>query len=407
MTWERIDLNDPRYELPPEPPDLGDFLYSRRRHIISGPPESVKTLVCYDALLRIVRTGKRVAIIDFEMGPHGARTMLVELGATPGEIDLIWFVAPDEAPGNAIAAIIAWEPVAVLIDSSIGAFSVSGLDDNKRDQVEQFQRTWITPIRDADIATIVLDHVVKNVDERKNFAIGSERKGGGMDVHLGFKATKTLTRGGSGHVEVHVHKDRGAFLTRPIHLFIDLDSDAETHAITVTYRRPEGMPIASSGEARPTIKMDQIAKELAKYEGNPLAQKPLLEAVGGNAEKARAALRILVREGWVEEQVGGTGKANLYTLLRPYDKAADEASQTALNEPTSSPRPNLVQTSSGIGGKAYLVPSSVPLKGDEGSDEVAVASERVTSSVDEGGEPDAQDLELIAYYESLFNQEAT
>src|SRR5262249_15604209 len=79
-------------------------------------------------------------------------------------------------------------PVLVIIDAAAGAYALQGLDDNKRIEVERFAIEVLEPFRQRDIATIVLDHVTKNADTRGQFAIGSERKVGGADVHLGFKA---------------------------------------------------------------------------------------------------------------------------------------------------------------------------------------------------------------------------
>jgi hypothetical protein len=59
MSWEPINLRHVPDE-PPEPPDYLELVYRGRRHWISGPPESLKTLVAYIILLAAVRMGERV-----------------------------------------------------------------------------------------------------------------------------------------------------------------------------------------------------------------------------------------------------------------------------------------------------------------------------------------------------------
>src|SRR3954465_10608280 len=99
-----------------------------------------------------------------------------------------------------------------IVDAAAGAYDVSGLDDNKRAEVERFGRTWIVPFWQAGGTTLLLDHVVKNSETRGRYAIGSERKLGQVDVHLGLEALTNISRGGHGLIRVTVHKDRPAHL---------------------------------------------------------------------------------------------------------------------------------------------------------------------------------------------------
>src|SRR5205807_1588098 len=103
----------------------------------------------------------------------------------------------------------------VIIDAAAGAYDLQGLDDNKRKDVEEFMALWIEPFRLREVATIVIDHVTKSRDGRGKFAIGSERKIGSADVHLGFETVQPVRRGADGLYRVLVHKDRLGHLHRP------------------------------------------------------------------------------------------------------------------------------------------------------------------------------------------------
>jgi hypothetical protein len=78
---------------------------------------------------------------------------------------------------------------------------------------------------------IVLDHVVKNSDNRGKYAIGSERKTGGADVHLSFDTTTPISRGNVGRFKITTHKDRHGHLKRGHVADLELRSDPTTHAI--------------------------------------------------------------------------------------------------------------------------------------------------------------------------------
>jgi hypothetical protein len=141
----------------------------------------------------------------------------------------------------------------------MGAFHASGLDDNKRQDVEAFAAQWVTPLWQAGVGTVVLDHVTKAAEGRGKYAIGSERKVGQVDVHLGLEAVGTpLTRGGSGLVKVRVHKDRPGFLLRPCAAEIVLSSEPDTHRISFEIRAPADVAQGSGGDFRPTNLMEKV-----------------------------------------------------------------------------------------------------------------------------------------------------
>jgi hypothetical protein len=210
VTWLAVNLAAPEFDVPTEPPALCGLVYTGKRHALSGPPEAAKTLAAAIFGLEHDRaTGQRFALIDFEMGEHATRLLLHDLGAALEEIRQVYYV-PAEGPPQAddLFALHDAGVTLAVIDSAAGAYAVSGLDDNKRQDAETFSRAWIAPLWQLGVTTIVLDHVTKNSEARGRYAIGSERKLGTVDVHLGFEPVKALTRGGHGLVRVVTHKDR-------------------------------------------------------------------------------------------------------------------------------------------------------------------------------------------------------
>src|SRR5262249_48827941 len=135
-----------------------------------------------------------------------------------------------------IDAIVAEGVTFACIDAAAGAYDVSELDDNKRQDAEAFGRAWIDPLWRQGVTTLVLDHVVKNAEQRGKFAIGSERKAGRVDVHLGLHVVHQVSRGGDGLIRIDTHKDRPGWLTRPSAAELELRSDPDTHALTWTFQ---------------------------------------------------------------------------------------------------------------------------------------------------------------------------
>lgn len=353
VNWLRRDLTDPLLRVPPEPPAIEGLVYRKKRHVLSGPQESAKTLVAYWLLLQAHRQGNQVAIVDFEMGDVAASQLLIDLGASTDELAAIYYTEPEGPPtDHDLAEILDQNTRYALIDAAAGAYDTSGLDDMSRKDAERFARLWIRPLWRNNIGTLVLDHVTKDPKSRGKYAIGSERKTGQADVHLGFDALKPLSRGGNGLVRVTVHKDRPGFLARPTVAMVDLTSHPDTHALTVTLR--DAHPVDDSGEFRPTIYMERVSRELQKHPDSR-SRNEIEEGVKGKRNYVRDAIDWLVRDGYVGEEIGARG-ARLYHMLKPYTKPPDDLAPTSPR-----PRPGEVPVTS-----PHLAPPRPPLTGGEG-----------------------------------------
>ena len=318
-SWQPINLSTIEGKPPVKPGGAIGLLYPGRRHIFSGPPESLKTIAAGIEILNAARVGGTAILIDLEMGPWDTRDRLRELGATDAELASIHYVEPETpATPEIIAGLVALEPDLVVIDAAAGAYELQGLDDGKRADVEKFARLYVNAFKKAGISTILIDHVVKSAENRGKFAIGSERKLGGCDVHIGFDATKPLHRGGTGFVKVTVHKDRFGYLPRPTIGTLRLVSDPETHAITWTLEQS----VTSGDEWQPTALMAKVSNFLAG-QTEPVSRTVIEEAkLGKGVEYVRAAIDALIAGGHVTETKGPRG-GRLNQLTRPYTTPSD------------------------------------------------------------------------------------
>jgi hypothetical protein len=319
-SWAPIDLSE-LPDKPPVQPTLGDIgiVYPGKRHVFSGPPESAKTLLAYAILIEVVRQGATGILIDFEMGSYDARDRLTELGATTSDIQRIRYLEPDEpATEDRIHQLVDHQAALVVLDAAAGAYQLQNLDDNNRGDVETFNRIYVKPFWRAGTATILIDHVVKNTKDRGKYQIGSERKLGASDVHLGFDTITPISRGGSGHYKITTHKDRGGCLKRGRLADIELESDPLTHHIRCGIRPAEATApdTQDTGYFRPTHLMEKVSAYL-ELQQEPVSRNAVVEALGGTKEYVLKAIAALVTERFLLEHEGAQ-RSRPVSSIRPY-----------------------------------------------------------------------------------------
>jgi hypothetical protein len=317
------------------PPSLGhNLIYPGLRHVFSGPQESAKTLAAYVIALNTIRTTNRqILLLDFEMGPRGAKRRWRDCGATDHELDNnILYLAPDSpAKHERISILVAINPILVIIDAAAGAFDNEELDDNKRADAEKWRKLYVDPFFDNGIATIVLDHVVKDKESRSKYTIGSERKTGGGEVHIGFDTIKPVKRGSTGIYKMTLHKDREGHHNRGHFYDLHITSDPDTHTLQCDFRPIEHSP---DGQAQlPTELMQRVSTHLER-QTEPVSRNHILINVTGNDHYVKAAIDHLVTLGYATETAGARN-ARLYQTTRPFIRSEWENTTSADLGPTS------------------------------------------------------------------------
>jgi hypothetical protein len=330
-SWTPIDLLAIE-SAKPEPPTIGHLVYPGRRHVFSGEPESLKTWAANALCAEQTRAGRNVIYVDFEMGAREQLERFRDLALTDDEIRRIVYVAPSEPltdpkgrpsphlQGDLAALLAAREPSLVIFDAFTGALELHGADPNSGVEVERFYRTVIAPFQARGAGVVLLDHLTKNKDSRGRYSIGSERKLGGADVHLGFELVRSFGRGKTGLARISTHKDRPGHLPRPRAAELELASDADTGRVSWTIRPGEDR--SDREQFRPTALMERVSRYCEACV-EPTSRNTVEKGVGGNATYTRQAMEVLVAEKYLDEQPGERN-ARLLTSLKPYRQDEDE-----------------------------------------------------------------------------------
>jgi hypothetical protein len=325
-SWTPVDLIA-TVNLPPEPPSISGLAYPGRRHVYSGEPETLKSWLVLILSVDEIHARHNVLYIDFnEMGGRDVLERLRALGLSDEQIsERFIYIEPHEAmtdPGvlaDVTALIDARDPSLVVLDAFTGALETHKLDPASGVDVQRFYRTVIDPLRAKGAALIVLDHLKKDPTNRGKFSIGSERKIGAADVHLGFEVIHPFGRGKTGSAKITVHKDRPGYLRRPKCAEFELVSDSAgtiTWTLTIT-----NVEVNDERPFRPTFLMERVSRHLETHGEQP-SRRSVQSVVKGNAKTLQLAIDLLVSEGYAEE---GTGARNARPVrsVKPYREAED------------------------------------------------------------------------------------
>lgn len=320
--WTRTSLSA-YLGLPAELPEIADLFYAGRRHLISGPGEAMKTWLCLAACVSEIKAERGVIWADLDgMGPREIAARLIALGVSEEELDrYLYFTNPEGQLEDAeVMELLAWSASMgcrlFVADAFTGFLVTHDLDGNVgRDVEKAWQR--LDQLCAAGIAVVLIDHVVKNADNRNGQAIGSERKGTAAHLHFDLKPLEKLARGGIGRSRIGVSRDRGAYFSRPYAGEFLVYSDADTGTITWTVKPP-----AVEGETfRPSVLMERVSRYLEAT--NDVTKTTVETSVDGKATYVRQALDILVKEGFASRTTGPRG-AEIHNSLKPYREACDD-----------------------------------------------------------------------------------
>jgi hypothetical protein len=330
-SWQPVDLT-PYLDgtTAPEVPTLlrradgHSLIYPGRVHWLSGEPEALKTWLALLCCAQVLTDGGEVLYLDFEDSPAGVTARLLGMGVAPHVLLERFHYLNPEAPLRYLAR-VQLQPLVqrarlVVIDACTEALAVEGRSSKDDTDIASWLAHLPRWAARLGPAVLVLDHVVKDSENRGRWATGSQHKLSGLDgAAFTLEAVQPGGVGMAGRSRLYISKDRhGQVRPRSVpstggkHWVADLVVDSTGPFIDVALHAP----LQQTGPFLPTAVMTKISDLLAGL-GKPLTAQGIETRVGGRAQTVRQAVAALEDGGYLVV-TKGPNNSRLHTLSRPY-----------------------------------------------------------------------------------------
>lgn len=341
-SWQPVDISavlagtytPPRPTVGRRDDGIGLF-YPGRMHTIASESEAGKTWLALCAVRTELEAGNAVVYLDFEDDEGGIVGRLLAMQTKPEWLrDRFAYLRPDDAVtalGNRedLGAVIGdLSPTLAVLDGVTEAMSLHGLEMKDNSDIARFGKLLPRWIADRGPATVALDHVTKSAEGRGRYAIGGVHKLNGLNgAGYVLENRRPFGVGLTGKSTVYITKDRPAQLRR--HALPGREGLFWFADLTVTSHEAEfvepglAAPVASSETGlRPTAVMTKVSRVIADNPGG-LSKNAIETVAGGKASVVRAALELLVNEGFVLQRK--EGQTLVHTHIRAFAIEALEA----------------------------------------------------------------------------------
>jgi KaiC/GvpD/RAD55 family RecA-like ATPase len=294
------------------------LLYAGRVHALFGEPEACKGWISLHAAAECLSDGGRVLLVDFEDSAPSVVARLLAIGADPNRIlEQLVYIRPDEPLAETAVREFgqaAKNVTLAILDGVTEALTLHGLDLASNTDVAKWLEKLPRPLARAGAAVLLIDHVVKDREQRGRYAIGAQHKLAGVDCAYSVRVLEPFGRGRNGTVQITVTKDRpghvrGAAVDGRV-ADVRLTSEPDGAVNITVHAATEGSPATF----RPTVLMERVSRAVEEDSG--LSKRAIREAVRGRAKHVDLARELLTAEGYITARQDG--QADRYESLRPY-----------------------------------------------------------------------------------------
>lgn len=323
----------------------GALFYAGKVNGVAGASGSGKSWTALHTAAQVIATGGHALYVDLEDDGPGIVSRLLDMGADPADVlARFHYVHPDEPHGVAAAAELAavvaeFAPALVVIDSTGESMALDGDKPNDDDDTARWFRRLPAAVAKLGPAVVVLDHVVK-AEDGGLWPIGSQRKRAAISGAQYMQLTvKPFARDVAGVAKLVCAKDRHGNY-RQGQRVADLRVSPSPGGVVVALAAAEtdSTPTAATGGTfRPTALMERVSRAL-EAAGEPLSGREIDEGVKGKSQHVRAAVGVLVDEGYVSRREAA-GNSRLHELVRPYRQSEDPHSDLFTGARPVRPRP--------------------------------------------------------------------
>lgn len=264
-----------------EPPRIAHgMLYPGCVHCLAGIPGGGKTTLMAWWMLRHIRDGGNVMLLDEESGPEQAAEKFLDLGATPAELRpprFTYIPFPSRRWNTADLAqlherIIQRQPGIIGWDSVAAFLAIAGADENSATDVTRFWQHVLVPCaRHFGAAVVGVDHTVKN-GEHGGYGRGSGAKRAASDVQYILETVKPFNRQQDGILRLTTApgKDRRGWLAAAYEIHVRTGETIILEIGEALEVIPAGRIEMSPGKAKLWEALKAVASEDAPVSANDL-----------------------------------------------------------------------------------------------------------------------------------------
>ena len=332
------------------------LIYERRVHAVQGEPESLKGWLAIEACAQLLALSKPALYADFE---DSAASIVGRLRATGISREAITagliYVRPDEPLADAavqdLQAALDRQPALAVIDGLTEAFARQGLNPLDNADVAAWLDVFPRRLIAAGAAVLMLDHVVKDREQRGRYALGAQHKLAGVDVAYSMRIIEPFAPGREGLVAIKVEKDRPGRVR-------EFAPEGQAALLRATSQPDRGVVISleppdpKTATFRPTVLMERIS---AAVESDPgMSKRAIREAVRGKTGAVDLALELLIAEGYIDAK--RDGQAHRHYPLKPYHEDDDATDRDPVTQPCPNRDPDT--------GATDRDPVTLPLRGE-------------------------------------------
>lgn len=340
--FQPLDLTTWLAEDHPAPAHFGAgrVLYEGGFTLLMGEPESGKSVLAYGWAVDVIRTGRRVLLLDEEAGPLDALGKMRALGATDAELAAGLVYLPPLGR-NLVEQVTAWaalvratEPGLVIVDSFAATLANSRKDENANADVTQFVNAVLLPVtQQVGAAVVVIDHKTKAAAPDSRWSRGASAKLGLVDLALNVRATQPFSKARSGTVEVKVTKDRWGDFGRDTEWSVTVGT-GDGHIVLSFLRLSDAERADRAAEALSQVadrQMEQVLAAVTHAMPDGLTGAGIEQALRGrDGAKGLGSntIRRLVKQALAHGQLaeGGARVAGHWSLVIPPTPADDTLS---------------------------------------------------------------------------------
>jgi Toprim domain len=319
--------------------DAFPLLYPTRHNGFHGEQESMKSWAAQIALAEVLKAGSVAFMLDNEAEARDVFGRLLAL-EVPAENLIANFIyaRPDEPPtdedlARLFALLDERRPEVSVIDGVDAGMALEGLNPDK--DFRRWHGRIVRPIQQRTTGpTVTVDHVVKNKDNRGDYAAGDRAKRSVIDgASFGFEKVEDFGKGRVGIARILLHKDRAGALRahqgngREI-ARMRLTSHEDGH-VTWELQAP-GAGAAEGVEQtpwQPTHLMERVSLTLEGAD-HAMTMREIERYRMGKTDYVRQAVRELVTLAYVTATPGDR-RSILHRSVRPFREVSEPLRPTA------------------------------------------------------------------------------